>query len=218
LILWTDDDVLVDPGWLAAYADALANFPQAAFFGGPIVAEFVAPPPAWLRDNLDILGGALALRDLGAEIKPIISLAEQPFGANMAMRRETLRDHPFDPKLGRTGATLLSGEETLLFEQLLAEGRTGMWIGTARVRHVVPAERMTFAYIRSYFQGIGRAKLITKPDRKQLRVAARLPKWRRRLKWERMILRLARRRDTAWAKRLVRCAELEAALDHLTDS
>jgi glycosyltransferase involved in cell wall biosynthesis len=36
-ILWTDDDVVVDPGWLAAYADAFKRWPDVAVFGGKIV-------------------------------------------------------------------------------------------------------------------------------------------------------------------------------------
>src|SRR5204862_6920845 len=33
LVLWTDDDVQVDPGWLAALADGAARHPGAAGFG-----------------------------------------------------------------------------------------------------------------------------------------------------------------------------------------
>jgi glycosyltransferase involved in cell wall biosynthesis len=55
-LLWTDDDVIVEPGWLAAYADAFARWPQAAVFGGPIRARFDPPPPKWLL-RADLLGG-----------------------------------------------------------------------------------------------------------------------------------------------------------------
>ena len=33
-IVWTDDDVVVDPGWLIAYVDAFRRWPNAAVFGG----------------------------------------------------------------------------------------------------------------------------------------------------------------------------------------
>lgn len=212
LVLWTDDDVEVDAGWLAAYADALRRFPDAAFFGGPIEPAFTAPPPPWLRDNLDVLGSALALRDLGAEEKLITTAADLPFGANMAMRRALLPAAPFDPRLGRTGEALLSGEETALFAHLLAAGHYGVWLGNARVRHVIPARRMTVDYVRAYFQGIGRAKPATEGEGKAARVAADPGKWRRRLLWEKVQLMLALRRDGRWARRLVRCAKLEGVL------
>ena len=39
-ILWTDDDVRVDRGWLSAYVRAIDAFPQASLFGGPITPRF----------------------------------------------------------------------------------------------------------------------------------------------------------------------------------
>ena len=36
LLLWTDDDVLVDEDWLAAYVRAAARWPNAGYFGGLI--------------------------------------------------------------------------------------------------------------------------------------------------------------------------------------
>ncbi|MGH7621585.1 MAG: glycosyltransferase, partial [Gemmatimonadaceae bacterium] len=47
-IVFTDDDTLPDGDWLVAYAAAFASFPDVDVFGGPIVARFPAPPPAWL--------------------------------------------------------------------------------------------------------------------------------------------------------------------------
>src|SRR5689334_10974234 len=36
LILWTDDDVLLGPEWIAQYVRAAMLHPKAAYFGGPI--------------------------------------------------------------------------------------------------------------------------------------------------------------------------------------
>jgi len=38
--VWTDDHVLVDPQWVAAYCRAFERWPDAAVFGGPIEASF----------------------------------------------------------------------------------------------------------------------------------------------------------------------------------
>jgi len=35
-VLWTDDDVIVEPNWLVAYTDAFRIWPKATLFGGPI--------------------------------------------------------------------------------------------------------------------------------------------------------------------------------------
>src|SRR6516165_2736912 len=39
-IVWTDDDVIVDPGWLSAYAAAFRRWPEAAVFGGRIKPRY----------------------------------------------------------------------------------------------------------------------------------------------------------------------------------
>src|SRR5438067_2246813 len=46
-IIWTDDDVVVDRGWLAAYADAFRSRPEAAVFGGPIRPRYETPAVKW---------------------------------------------------------------------------------------------------------------------------------------------------------------------------
>ena len=48
-VVWTDDDVLVAPGWLAEYAAAMRRWPTASFFGGPSEPWFDASPPPWFR-------------------------------------------------------------------------------------------------------------------------------------------------------------------------
>src|SRR5262249_48517636 len=40
LLLFTDDDVLLDPDWLTAYALAASKFPRAQFFGGRILPQW----------------------------------------------------------------------------------------------------------------------------------------------------------------------------------
>src|ERR1700722_18947243 len=65
LVLWTDDDVLVDSGWLAAYHEAARSSPEASFFGGTVDPLFAQTPPRWIRDNLDLLESAFALRKFG---------------------------------------------------------------------------------------------------------------------------------------------------------
>src|SRR5687768_5445004 len=36
LILWTDDDVIVDPNWIVEYVRAAREFPDASYFGGTV--------------------------------------------------------------------------------------------------------------------------------------------------------------------------------------
>jgi glycosyltransferase involved in cell wall biosynthesis len=52
LICWADDDVVLDRHWLAAYVSAFQRQPDAAVFGGRILAELEEPVPLWVRKCL----------------------------------------------------------------------------------------------------------------------------------------------------------------------
>jgi glycosyltransferase involved in cell wall biosynthesis len=153
-IVWIDDDVLVDPGWLRAYHDAFRSCPDVAFFGGPIVPELEGTPPSWLLAALPHIDNAYAARDLGRA--PVSLTADTlPFGANFVVRTEDQRRHPFDPELGRRDDRLSAGEEWDVLQRLLAEGASGRWVPGARVRHVISAERQSVRYLRRYYLGNG---------------------------------------------------------------
>jgi len=153
-IVWIDDDVIVDAAWLRAYAEAFRAWPDAAFFGGPIIPELEGTPPYWLQLALPHVDNAYAARDLGSA--PVALTRETlPFGANFAVRAQEQRRHPFDPALGRRGSALFAGEEWAVLEALLAEGASGRWVPDARLRHVIAPERQSVRYLRRYYLGNG---------------------------------------------------------------
>jgi hypothetical protein len=156
LILWTDDDVLVDSGWLAGYVQAARDWPHATFFGGPIEPLFERPPPRPIRANLDMLQGPLVILRLGEAVHPFPG-DELPFGANMAFRTDVLKGFPFDSALGFRGAEKTGGDETDVLERMRGAGHQGLWVGTARVRHYIPTSRLSLASLAAWFRGNGRA-------------------------------------------------------------
>ncbi len=155
LTAWTDDDVLVERGWLKAIVAAARQHPQAAYFGGPIDPLFSVEPPAWIRRHIGELRAPYAMLDLGPAIRPFAE-HEIPFGANLGLRRTLLDDLRFDPRLGPAGDNQIRGEETALVRQLRARGAVGLWVGTARVQHYIPPARLTASYLRGYYHGLGR--------------------------------------------------------------
>ena len=152
-ILWTDDDVLVDPNWLAAYARAFETWPDAVFFGGPVRPWFAVPPPAWLEQIWSRVASAYAMRDLGDRALRFDGGDHIPYGANFATRDKEQRCYLYDPQLGRKPGTNIVGEETTLLNTLLAQGYDGWWVPDAVVHHYIPPERMTVRHLRKYFFG-----------------------------------------------------------------
>ncbi|MCP5265026.1 MAG: glycosyltransferase [Burkholderiaceae bacterium] len=168
-VLWIDDDVRVDRGWLRAYAWTLAERPDAAFLGGPVRPDFEGSPPHWLVDALPRIAYAYALIDLGPQpfefaAAPALATTgpaqrragapagpDIPFGANFGVSRRWLERHRFSTRLGRVGAGGILGEESDLLRRVLADGGRGYWVPGAGVTHRIPRERQTTSYLAAYF-------------------------------------------------------------------
>jgi glycosyltransferase involved in cell wall biosynthesis len=215
LIVWTDDDVLVGEHWLTAYVAAAQKCATAGYFGGMIVPDFEAPPPAWLTANLGLLSGLLVIRDFGT-VRRVLSDGEVPYGANMAFRTSVLRVHRFDPNLGRNGHQGTLGDDTELIAILRSEGVCGVWVPEAVVKHHVPRERMTRRYLWDYFCGIGQTdvrihRALATSGGTQWRGA---PRWMYRKRWELLLSahwqRL--RGDHAWVATYSRAARLQGVI------
>jgi glycosyltransferase involved in cell wall biosynthesis len=155
LLLWTDDDVWVYPDWLSRYVAAAEAWPDASFFGGTVEPLFAVEPPRWIRRGLPLLTAPFAVVEHGPAVRPLRD-EEIPFGANLAIRRAALERERFDARLGPCQDTQIRGEESELIARLRARGHQGVWVGPARVRHYIPAERLTPRYLWSYYRGLGR--------------------------------------------------------------
>jgi len=190
LLLWTDDDVLVDPNWLSSYCSAAQRWPQAVSFGGPVAPWYECPPPSWIVKNRHLLQGMLVVRDYG-EVERPFSENELPFGANMALRRSVFDHLRFDPQLGPNEDSRLIGEETILLKSLIDRGWQGVAVPEAKVRHWIPASRMTPEYLWRWAYGWGRTTVRMERDAAQRRAQ---PMWRMRVNCWRHALRYYWRR------------------------
>jgi len=157
-IIFTDDDVLLDPDWLAAYARAFARWPDADIFGGPIEPFFEGTPPSWMAEALKQMGAVYGRQDLGdapVRLQPE-NVGQGPYGANMAMRRSALGPAPFDPAFGVKHGQYRIGEETQLIRRMLEGGSEGWWSPEPKLRHVIPIEAQHVSYVRRWMVGAGR--------------------------------------------------------------
>jgi len=160
LILWTDDDVIVEPSWLEAYLSAAIRDSDLDFWGGKIEPFFPEGRSPWISENWTQLAGCFAARDLGEQ--PIELTAESlPYGANFAVRGDVQRKNLFNPDLGRRGGEVVGEDELEFLRRLLAKGHRGRWVPQSRLQHVIPAERASTEYAFDYFVGQG-AMLVAK--------------------------------------------------------
>lgn len=155
LLVFTDDDVLPDPGWLAAYVRAFEES-GADFAAGRIFPLWEAEPPRWMSPALH---GVLAIPDGGPVRLPLgrdVNVQIMPIGANMAVRRRVVdRIGGWDPSLGKLQGTLRTGEDHEFALRMTTAGFTGVYEPAASVRHRVPADRLRKAYFRRWFYDNG---------------------------------------------------------------
>jgi glycosyltransferase involved in cell wall biosynthesis len=143
-LLFTDDDVVVDPRWVDELCAGFSSNEVVAV-GGRVLPSWPAPPPRWLAGPLT---GLLAITHLGEEPRDLTD-DEVPMGANMAIRASALdrREALFDPRLGHRGNTFFAHEELELFRALHAHGRL-VYRPTAVVHHRISPDRMTWEGMR----------------------------------------------------------------------
>ena len=161
VIVFTDDDVKVAPGWLAAAVRPLLERSDIDYTGGPVRPIWSAPRPAWL-DERGNLGGTIAVKDHGPA--PFIFEDERktPLGVNMAVRRRLIeRIGGFRPDLGRNGRSLLGQEQAEFFYRSREAGARGLYVPEMVLDHVVPASRLTRSYFRRwwYWKGVSHARV-----------------------------------------------------------
>jgi glycosyltransferase involved in cell wall biosynthesis len=175
VVLFLDDDALAPSTWarahLAAYADD-----RVGTVGGPIGLEWPAGRPEWVTDQV---AGWFSSLDLGDDAGPYPN-DHGPFGTNMSVRRTAaLGVGGYDPRMGRVGGRLHSGEEPDLTRRLVAAGWTVRYEPAAAVVQQVLPERLDRRWLlrRGWAQGLANARLAVRrgaaPTRRDLaRLAA----------------------------------------------
>lgn len=158
IVASVDDDVLVHEEWLMAGCSPLLRYGSTFdYTGGPVAPLWEAPPPAWFPERPSDLWGTVAIVDYGADAFTFEERRRVPLGANVAFRRDFFeRVGGFLPSLGRSQGHTLLGQE---LPELLRRGRTtharGLYVPAMRVRHHVPASRLTRTYFRRWWFGKG---------------------------------------------------------------
>lgn len=177
LVLWTDDDVLVDDAWLTAYWSAAERWPNAGYFGGVIDPWYEQEPPEWYRAHESFLASVIAeTHDLGRVERPLVG-SESPWGANMAFRRNAYSSTTFQPDLGRRGNERTDSEDNVYCRALRSAGYEGVWVPTAKVRHVIGAECFTLSFVWRTFVGRGITDVRLNPSTDGIALVLGIPRW-----------------------------------------
>jgi ADP-heptose:LPS heptosyltransferase/glycosyltransferase involved in cell wall biosynthesis len=164
LVLLTDDDVDVAPGWAATMVAAAQAHDDADFFGGKVLSRWQGQPPGWFMENPDMIHSK-PLVDLG-EASQRFASGDGPLfiGANLAVRMSvfeagfTFHDgmgpKPEGEEGGRADPVELEWQQ-----RLLDAGHEGMYVPEAFVYHRDPRWQMTEQYVRQWYMESGRDRV-----------------------------------------------------------
>jgi glycosyltransferase involved in cell wall biosynthesis len=154
-LVFTDDDVLVDPRWLIELRDAALAFPEAAAIGGIIDPWFPEPPNPELTEAFPVLQKGFCGIDHQRAAGP---LPADLFilGANMAYRRDWLGRFSFNANYGVSPTSIAGGEEVDMLDRIRGAGGSVIWWPNMRVQHYVAPSRMTREYLLKFIAGKGK--------------------------------------------------------------
>ncbi len=142
VIGFVDDDETMDPAWIEVAARELGK-PGLDFIGGPYLANWLAPVPAWLPAGFP---GPIGIFDYGQERFDYgtASCPTHLLGGNAAVRRAVfLRVGPYSDRYPYA-------EDLEMYRRIVAAGFRGAYVPDLKVRHDIPARRLTKRYFRRW--------------------------------------------------------------------
>ncbi len=154
-LLFTDDDVTIDPGWVQAILDVFSTH-ACIGIGGRTVPLWECPVPKWhALDGPYRLIGAVVQFEQGDTLHEVEGFP-YPVGANMAFHKSAFdRYGRFRTDLGPVGRKPVHGEDWDFCQRLLTARERLLYVPTAIVKHPIDGKRISKSYYRWYYFWFG---------------------------------------------------------------
>lgn len=145
MLVYVDDDALVDSWYLRTIAEYMAQHPEISAVGGPIIPMYETEEPKWMtRYTKELLCGYLYF---GEEERSFPG-DRYPGGGNAAYRAEVFEQVGlFNTALGRKGDGLMGSEEKDIFDKMRSRGMRFMYLPKMILHHIIPQKKLE----RDYF-------------------------------------------------------------------
>jgi glycosyltransferase involved in cell wall biosynthesis len=195
LLLYVDDDNVLDADYLETAIEIGRNWPILGAWGGQCIAEYEIQPPSHLSPYLQGLAVRSCKRDSWSNIA--VWSDAFPFGAGLCVRREVMVQYqtvvtasPLRLSLDRTGRELLSAGD---YDIGLTSCDMGMGCGVfqaLKLTHIIPAQRVSDEYMLRLEYGHRYSNTLLACLRGE-EPPDPLASWRARIKWKLGALRLS---------------------------
>lgn len=156
IIIYVDDDALVDPDYIRSFAEHFATHPTTMAAGGPIEPLYETQEPSWMSPYTKAL--LTAWMNYGDKVREYPS-GKYPGGGNAAYRKVVFdKVGLFNTELGRKGTALLASEEKDIFDKMHAMGMKVLYLPTPVLHHIIPQAKLEEPYFERLTLQIGRSE------------------------------------------------------------
>ena len=153
IIVYIDDDALVDPHYLRAYTEWFAAHPETMACGGPIEPLYETAEPEWMTPYTKTL--LTAWMNYGNSPREYPK-GRFPGGGNAAYRKSVFdKVGFFNTELGRKGNSLMGAEEKDIFDKMHALKMQIMYLPTPVLHHIIPQTKLEQDYFDRWTTQIG---------------------------------------------------------------
>ncbi len=207
LLVFTDDDVVMEASWLAEIVRATEAWSGYDIFCGPIHPLWPRQTPEWLKVH------PFAIAAFSQFTPPHIEGPVEkwtPFGPNFAVRRAAVGDRRFAEVIGASSGTDTRyplGDETEFLYRLRDAGSRTVFVPAASVGHQIEPHQLDWQWLMNRSFRNGRGHVACEPDETSVRLwGAPRYLW---LKFARAWVRRALARGRGEPERFNRSIELE---------
>ena len=152
IIAYIDDDCIAETDWLEKIIEFYKNNPDTLSTGGRIIPKYLVPAADWFGKYF---WGLVGNYDLGNKVFQMKG-ARYPSGANMHFRKTAFEKYGyFDGNLGRSGKSLMAGEEKAMYLKLINANEKVYYLPQVIVHHHVEGNKFDKEYVKRHSMGIG---------------------------------------------------------------
>ena len=156
IIIYVDDDALVDADYIRIYAEHFAAHSETMAAGGPIEPLYETEEPKWMSPYTKAL--LTAWMNYGDKVREYPN-GRYPGGGNAAYRKVVFdKVGLFNTELGRKGSALLASEEKDIFDKMHVLGMQVLYLPTPILHHIIPQTKLEEDYFNRLTLQIGRSE------------------------------------------------------------
>ena len=146
LIVFTDDDVIVDSKWIKSLVSAADRWETADLFGGRILPKYPEGMTVPLIEDTFFMQVAYVIAD--RELDEGEFPAGDIWGPNMMVRRRVFdKGLRFNPDIGPTGSNYAMGSELEFLRRASNAGYTAVYVPSALVYHQIRPEQLSHSWL-----------------------------------------------------------------------